>query len=50
LEFNVPFQHKYGYIRDETDGVNVVIVFNEFNYNRHARFGVDTSTELDSIV
>ena len=19
LEFNVPFQHKYGYIRDETD-------------------------------
>jgi len=20
LEFNVPFQHKYGYIRDETNG------------------------------
>jgi len=23
LEFNVPFQHKYGYIRDEDDGVAV---------------------------
>jgi len=22
LEFNVPFQHKYGYIRDERSGVN----------------------------
>jgi len=22
LEFNVPFQHKYGYIRDENDSVN----------------------------
>jgi len=21
LEFNVPFQHKYGYIRDERSGV-----------------------------
>jgi len=21
LEFNVPFQHKYGYIRDENSGV-----------------------------
>jgi len=21
LEFNVPFQHKYGYIRDESSGV-----------------------------
>jgi len=23
LEFNVPFQHKYGYIRDENYRVNV---------------------------
>jgi len=22
LEFNVPFQHKHGYIRDERSGVN----------------------------
>jgi len=22
LEFNVPFQHKHGYIRDEIDSVN----------------------------
>jgi len=23
LEFNVPFQHKYGYIRDENSRVNI---------------------------
>jgi len=26
LEFNVPFQHKYGYIRDETFMIDVVSV------------------------
>jgi len=24
LEFNVPFQHKYGYIRDESDQYRVI--------------------------
>jgi len=24
LEFNVPFQHKYGYIRDETNARNLL--------------------------
>jgi len=25
LEFNVPFQHKYGYIRDENNGVTKLV-------------------------
>jgi len=28
LEFNVPFQHKYGYIRDDHVGVPLAIYWN----------------------
>jgi len=31
LEFNVPFQHKYGYIRDETDAEYVANLANVNN-------------------
>ena len=29
LKFNVPFQHKYGYIRDESSGGIVILSPNE---------------------
>jgi len=28
LEFNVPFQHKYGYIRDDKIGGKLVLITN----------------------
>jgi len=34
LEFNVPFQHKYGYIRDETK-CSLVIIFHHITRTLH---------------
>jgi len=30
LEFNVPFQHKYGYIRDDKLAYNVIVATRHF--------------------
>jgi len=32
LEFNVPFQHKYGYIRDEICVINDIILSNSYRF------------------
>jgi len=37
LEFNVPFQHKYGYIRDNND-VSSTVDYDCHDFNNHNIF------------
>ena len=42
MEFNVPFQHKYGYIRDEVDDVISILQQNRLRWYGHVLRKEDT--------